>query len=229
MKSLVLILTLLSATTGALAQDQFTDHASFYQHVEQAHGLSRPFVARTVGPATPVDHEVRVQDTSREWGAVRLRRDRIVINGKPWRWLGATRPLNKATPIAIDLEIVRVREQRTGERLCIQSPAGSSASSARWQHVIVVARAGKPPIKLKLLAWTSPYGSCDSLFVDQQGHLLAGLFELQMESESSVQAAAFSLRSLDTGKEVARYVLTLADPGNAFVFSAAPVAARTSP
>lgn len=207
------------AASQVRAEQEFTDHATFFDYVARTEQASLVFVRRPLGAATPVDHDVAVEGLARRWGPVRLARDAVTLNGKRFTWSGAKRVWGRPAQVAMDIEIAQVWEQPGQPRICVQSAAGRSGSGARWQHVVVIERATRQA-KPRLLTWTSPYGSCQAVFADDRNRVIAGTFEMSFESESAISAAAFSLRSLSSGEQTARYKLTLHDPGNAFAFAA---------
>jgi hypothetical protein len=206
------------------AADTFKNHSDFYIQVQLTENLSDVFER---DPTAEVGRPVKALTGSGlgPLGKVRIQRDSLVIGGKRYLLAAAKRMSGPPDPITFDLELLQIWSQFVLKRdeparMCFQSPVGRNGSAARWQHVVVVEQAQMPTTaKPKLYAWTSPYGTCEAVFVDQKNRLVVGAFEMSFESANHINSARFDLRPVQSGLTTARYELTLKNPGNAFVFS----------
>lgn len=222
---------LLSATTACPAEpgETFTSHADFYSHVANSEGLRSAWQRHALPPLGPTAQQLALSSLDKSWREVQLRTDSIVISGRTMRWVDLARPLGRSRFIELDLDLVQIWESAPatigGPALCLESPAGSSASAARWHHVILIHRTSGSA-RPQAQAWTAPYASCGALWIRQGQDWVAGVFEFSFESEQFASKADFALHSLPSGHDLSRYVLTLPDPSNLFDFKAARVERR---
>ena len=210
------VLAGLALAWPAWAQQEFGNHSALYTWVGQEAQFRPVFERREIAQVNPTARRAEVKDLGAGWGSVWIEREGVVIGGKRQRWAQAKRTWGVARPVHVDLELAQVWEQSgPRHRLCIQSPSGSSASAARWQHVVVVewpARRSKPA----MYTWVAPYASCEAVWVNGAGVLIAGGFEMQFESEQRMTDASLALWQMASGVVFARYALELKEGANPF-------------
>lgn len=230
MKSWVLLPILLTCAIAGHADEVLTSHPAFYAHVASAERLRQAFDIRPQDAAPPDAKSINLLGLATGWGQAELRTGGIVIDGRYWPWPSAQQPFGRAATVRMDLDLARVYEgsAQSGrlQRICVQSPAGSSGSAARWQHVVVIERKarGAPP---QMAAWFAPYASCEAVFAGPQDELIAGAYDMQFESEQFISLAIFGLHDLQAPeRRMPRYVLRLRNPADAFQFTVIRLAPR---
>jgi len=230
MKPWLLLTILLTSAIAGHADEVLTSHPAFYAHVASTEHLRQAFEIRPQDAVPPDAKGIKLRGLAPGWGRAELRTGGIVIGGRYWPWPPAQQPFGKAASSRIDLELAGVYESsaQSGhlQRICVQSPAGSSGSAARWQHVIVIERKDRGAAP-RMASWFAPYASCEAVFAGHQDELIAGAFDMRFESEQAISLAMFGLHDLHAPERpMPRYVVHLRDPADAFQFTVTRLAPR---
>jgi hypothetical protein len=233
LRSILLLLTCCCVSAGAT--ERVNSHADFFAAVARDEGMTQAFIYRDQVRALPNAQRLKITGIAPGWGSLVLQTNALTVNQRAWTWRQARQVFGRPTVPTMDLELTSVFEAASAssgrDRICLQAPTGSSGSAARWQHVVVIERSLKANAPPSMITWTAPYASCAAVFVNTDGQLVAGTFDLQLESEQAFSTMLFKLQSVSAPEHVEwpRYLLSLRTPGNAFDFTPSRLPTRPRP